>query len=119
MFRAARAAGRRTEEDVLKEPDRPERAIAAPPQLDRDTRADFRKAAVEALDALPEGTGRLIVDLSLTRLVDSAGLGCLILVQQHAAGRRQAVRLRGVSDEVRLLLQLTKLDELFETEGRA
>ena len=102
----------------MKDPDRIEQAIAAPSHLVTDTRAEFRKAAVEALDALPEGSGRLIADLSLTRMVDSAGLGTLILVQQHAAARHQVVRLRGLSEEVRLLLELTRLEDRFEIENR-
>ena len=96
--------------------DRVEKAIVAPPHLGGDTRGEFRRAAVDLLDAMPEATGVLVVDLSATRLVDSAGLGALILVRQHAAGRRQVVRLRGVAEEVRLLLVLTKLEDLFEIE---
>jgi anti-anti-sigma factor len=95
-----------------------ERMIAAPAHLGLETRAEFRRAAAELLDALPEGAGRLVVDVSLTRLVDSAGLGALILIQQHAAGRRLTVRLRGINEELRLLLSLTKLEDLFEIENR-
>jgi len=98
--------------------DRIERVIVAPSHLGGDTRAAFRRTAIELLDGMPEATGSLVVDLSATRLVDSAGLGTLILVRQHAAGRRQVVRLRGASEEVGLLLALTKLEDLFEIEDR-
>jgi anti-anti-sigma factor len=94
-----------------------ERAIAAPPLLSLETRTEFRRAALEQLDGMPEGSGTLIIDLSSTRHVDSAGLGVLMLVRQHAAGRRQAVRLRGVSEELRMLLALTKLEEQFILDG--
>ena len=60
------------------------------------------------------GERQLIIDLADTRTVDSAGLGALMLIQRHAAERRQIVALRSVSDELRFLLMLTKLDELFE-----
>src|SRR2546430_8920821 len=40
------------------------------------------------LELLPEGTGRLIIDISGTRQVDSAGLGALMLIQRKAAERR-------------------------------
>jgi len=90
--------------------------IVAPSHLGMETRAEFRRAAVELLDGLPRDTGCLVVDVSLSRLVDSAGLGTLIMIQQHAAERRQAVRLRGVSEELRLLLALTKLEDMFEVE---
>jgi anti-anti-sigma regulatory factor len=52
-------------------------------------------------------------------LVDSAGLGTLMLIQQHAAGRRLTIRLRGINEELRLLLVLTKLEDMFEVERPA
>ena len=93
-----------------------EKAIVAPAHLGADTRVDFRRAAVEMLDGMPESAGQLIVDLSATRLLDSAGLGVLILVRQHAAARGQTVRLRGVNENIRMLLVLTKLDDLFGSD---
>ena len=71
------------------------------------------------LDSVPVGDGRLVIDLCATGWVDCAGLGALVLVQRHAAARRQVVRLRGPNDEIRLLLMLTKLDDLFEVEESA
>lgn len=92
------------------------RELDAPEDLGLDTRAEFRRAATAIVDQLPEGQARLVLDLSQTRSVDSAGLGALMLVQRRAAERRVPVVLRGVSDEVRFLLVLTKLDDLFELE---
>ncbi len=94
-----------------------ETIVVAPEELGLETRSDFRRAAMKALADMREGNGRLIVDLSTTRTVDSAGLSSLILVQRRAASRRQVVRLRGVSEELRFLLVLTKLEDLFEVEG--
>lgn len=102
---------------AVRQPNGGLRTIVAPAHLGLDSRADFRRAAVELLDALPEGDGVLIVDLSATRLLDSAGLGALMLVRQHAAERRQVVRLRGVNEEIRMLLVLTRLEDLFDLEG--
>jgi anti-anti-sigma regulatory factor len=91
--------------------------IAAPEHLGLDSRNDFRKAAVSLLEQMPEGAGRLVIDLGATRKVDSAGLGSLMLIQRRAAERRQTVVLRNPSDELRYLLVLTKLDDLFELES--
>lgn len=91
-----------------------EKVISAPATLRLEQQAQFRSLAFESLDGLPVGDGRLVIDLSETRAVDSAGLGALMLVRRHAASRRQNVRLRGISDEIRYLLMLTKLDGLFE-----
>jgi anti-anti-sigma factor len=96
-----------------------ERVLAAPDRLGLDSRTMFRRSAVELLEQLAEGAGRLVIDLSATRQVDSAGLGALMLIQRRAAERRQSVCLRGASEELRFLLVLTKLDDLFELESGA
>jgi ABC-type transporter Mla MlaB component len=93
-----------------------ERTIAAPEDLGLDTRAEFRRRAVSLLEEMPEGEGRLVVDLGKTGRIDSSGLGVLMLVQRRAAERRQTVALRRATDEVRFLLTLTKLIDLFELE---
>jgi anti-anti-sigma factor len=90
--------------------------ITAPDHLGLESRTAFRQAAVSLLEQLPERTGRLVIELRGTRTVDSAGLGALMLVQRKAAERRQAVVLRRPNDELRFLLVLTKLDDLFEVE---
>lgn len=91
----------------------PTKVLAAPSALGLETRADFRRTAVTLLEQLPEGDAQLVIDLSATVTVDSAGLGALMLVQRRAAERRQQVVLKGANDEIRFLLVLTKLDDLF------
>ena len=92
------------------------REVVAPESLGLETRAAFRQMAVQALESMPEGESLLVIDLSASRHVDSAGLGALMLVQRRAGERRQRVALRAASDELRFLLVLTKLDDLFELE---
>ena len=94
-----------------------ERRLAAPEALGLDTRVEIRKNAIRLLEEMPEGVGRLVIDLSRTRHVDSAGLGALMLIQRRAAERRQVVVLRNASEEIRFLLVLTKLDDLFQLES--
>ena len=92
--------------------------VRAPPALDRDTRSEFRRAAMAAVEAFgrrAEGR-RLIVDLAGTSKVDSAGLGALIMLQQRSSEQRITVCLRGASEELRFLLVLTGLDDRFEFE---
>jgi len=96
-----------------------EKVLAAPEELGLESRTAFRRAATELLEQLPEGSGRLVIDLSGTRQVDSAGLGALMLIQRKAAERRLTVSLRGANEELRFLLVLTKLDDLFELESGA
>lgn len=100
----------------MRTPQEVERGIAAPDTLGLETRVQIRKAAIQLLEEMPEGTGRLVIDLGHTRSIDSAGLGALMLIQRRAAERRQAVVLRSPSEEIRFLLVLTKLYDLFQVE---
>jgi anti-anti-sigma regulatory factor len=93
-----------------------ERGLSAPDTLGLESRVEIRKAAISLLEDMPEGTGRLIIDLGRTRQVDSAGLGALMLIQRAATERRQTVVLRNPSEEIRFLLVLTKLYDLFHVE---
>lgn len=90
--------------------------IAAPEALRLEQRTGFRREATALLDRLAPGRGTLVIDLGATRAVDSAGLGALIVIHRQAAARRVDVRLVRVSEEIRFLLRLTKLDELFELD---
>ena len=92
--------------------------VRAPERLGLETRSSFRQEAMALLDQLPDG-GRLMVNLGATRAVDSAGLGVLMLVQRRAAERSQSVVLFRPNDELRFLLVLTKLDDLFEVQAQA
>jgi anti-anti-sigma factor len=93
-----------------------ERVIVAPVQLDLATRLDFRGEALRCVEGMRRGSGRLVVDLTATRSVDSTGLGVLIMIQRRAAQRRLRVALRGVNDDLRFLLTLTKLEDRFQVE---
>jgi anti-anti-sigma factor len=99
----------RTPQDV-------ERGLSAPDTLGLESRVEIRKAAIQLLEGMPEGSGRLVIDLGRTRHVDSAGLGALMLIQRRAGERRQTVVLRNPSEEIRFLLVLTKLSDLFQIE---
>jgi anti-anti-sigma factor len=91
--------------------------ITAPEELGLDTRVEFREGVIRELDRLPEGAS-VTIDLARTLRVDSAGLSTLMLVQRHAETRRQRVILLHPSDELRFLLALTQMNDLFEVEPR-
>lgn len=101
----------------MRSPQDVERALAAPETLGLETRVSIRKAAEQLLDEMQDGVGRLVIDLTYTRAVDSAGLGALMLIQRLAAERRHVVVLRNPSEEIRFLLTLTKLYDLFHVES--
>ncbi len=101
----------------MRTPQELERGLSAPDTLGLETRVQIRQAAIQLLEQMPEGTGRLVIDLGHTRYIDSAGLGALMLIQRRAAERRQAVVLRHPNEEIRFLLVLTKLYDLFQVEA--
>jgi anti-anti-sigma factor len=101
----------------MRSPQDLERGLVAPETLGLETRVEIRRAATQLLEQMPEGAGRLVIDLSATRQVDSAGLGALMLIQRLAAERRQVVVLRNPNEELRFLLVLTKLYDLFQVES--
>jgi anti-anti-sigma regulatory factor len=101
----------------MRSPHDAERTLTAPETLGLDTRVEIRTAAVKLLEEMPEGEGRLVIDLAGTRHVDSAGLGARMLIPRRAAERRQLVILRNLREELRFLLVLTKLDDLFQLES--
>ncbi len=92
------------------------RVVVAPEELDLDSRMIFRREALEALAVMSPGADVLEIDFSSTRSMDSSGLGALIVVQRKAAQIQMSVRLRGLSQELRFLLALTKLEDLFEID---
>lgn len=101
----------------MRTPQEVERGLSAPDTLGLETRVQIRKTAIQLLEEMPEGTGRLVIDLGHTRSIDSAGLGALMLIQRRAAERRQSVVLRNPNEEIRFLLVLTKLYDLFQVEA--
>ena len=103
----------------MRTPQEVERGLAAPETLGLNSRVEIREAAKRLLAELPVGTGRLVIDLSATRTIDSAGLGALMLIQRMAAERRQTVVLRAPSEEIRFLLVLTKLADLFDIDDES
>ena len=96
-----------------------EHVLAAPERLDLEQAEAFRSAAVALLDSLGQAPGRLVVDLHATDRIDSAGLRALILVRRRATKSNAAICLRGVSDEIRALLTLAKMEHLFEINDGA
>jgi len=93
--------------------------LKLPTRLGVDTRAAFREEARRVMESLDraEKEARLVLDLSGTERVDSAGLGALLAVQAQAAEARRQVVLRGASEEIRFLLVMTRLDDRFIIEN--
>ena len=92
--------------------------LVTPHRLVADTRLEFRRAALEYPEhATRRNARRLILDMRGTSEMDASGLGVLVLLQKRARERMVATKLVHAPQAVKQMLQLTKLDYLFELEG--
>jgi anti-sigma B factor antagonist len=57
---------------------------------------------------------RIVVDLSQVKQIDSGGLDTLLDCMVAVANRDGAVRLGGISAEAATVLELTRMDQVFE-----
>jgi anti-sigma B factor antagonist len=84
--------------------------VEGPAQFIIDNRSEVRQRVRSQLE---QGRSRVIVDLSQTEYVDSAGLGTLVLLNKEARAAGGCLVLAGLSEHVRDLLRLVRLDEVF------
>ncbi|MFN8573405.1 MAG: STAS domain-containing protein [Gemmatimonadaceae bacterium] len=92
--------------------------VAAPTALTAQTRVEFRSAALDCLERVGEESGdALTIDMSATHDIDACGLGILVMVTKRARERGLATRLFRPSEDVRSLLQTTRLEPLFQVRS--
>lgn len=85
--------------------------LDAPERFVVSNRFDLRERVLSALDC---GVRAIVLDLSLTDYIDSAGLGTLVLLAKRAREMGARVVLSGLNDRLADLLRLTQLDQVFE-----
>lgn len=83
--------------------------LALTGRLDVAAAADARLALAEALD---QGDGDLVLDLTALDAVDATGLGVLVGAHRRAGRSGRALVLRDVPPPVRRVLVLTRLDRV-------
>ena len=93
------------------------RILVAPQRLVAEARLEFRRAALEHLERVARGGAtRMIVDMQRTTDIDARGLGVLVLLQKRGRDLMIATKLLHPPVAVRQMLELTKLDYLFEID---
>lgn len=85
--------------------------VFLPSQLVMSNAADVRK---QIRNMLEEGTVKLILDLSEVEFCDSSGLSVLVSSLKIAEVRGGEVVLLKPTDDVRILIELTRLHLIFE-----
>jgi anti-sigma B factor antagonist len=81
-------------------------------ELTADTLETFQRAVAHQLE--DEHVRDLVLNLEEVPFVDSACLECLLDVQAQLAERLGVVRLAGLDENVRTILEITRLDGAFE-----
>ncbi len=95
----------------------PVQPLVAPYRLTSDHRLEFRRAVLESLEsAASSGEPAVEVDLARTIEVDASGLGVLVLLQKRARERGLRTKLVNTPRAVHDMLQITRLDSLFELD---
>lgn len=86
--------------------------IAVTGELDIRTAPDLRTAAMQGAAERP---GTVEIDLSGVSFMDSSGLGTLVSIKRDLEEAQSTLVLSSVPSKVMRILQLTRMDSLFET----
>lgn len=76
-----------------------------------DAESTFKKAVTRLLE---EGRVNLLIDLSAVGFLDSSGLGALVRALTNSQKEGGQTKLLNAGPQIRKLLQMTKLDSVFE-----
>lgn len=88
--------------------------LALTGRLDVHAAADVRQALADAVD---EGLGDLVLDLSAVQAVDATGLGVLVSAHRRAGRAGRTLVLRDVPEQVGRVLRVTRLDRVLHQDG--
>ena len=95
----------------------PAPVLAAPNRLVAETRHDFRRAVLRHLDDVTRRQGtHVVIDLRHTTEIDANGFGVLLLLQKRAREKMVGTRLLHAPMALRQIIELTKLEYLFDLE---
>lgn len=76
-----------------------------------DAETNFKKTVTRLLE---EGRVNLLIDLSGVGFLDSSGLGALVRALTNSQKEGGSAKLLKAGPQIRKLLQMTKLDSVFE-----
>ena len=84
-------------------------------QLVAGNRQQLREAVLNEID---RGARSIVIDFVDTGYVDSAGLGVLVSLSKKIRDANASLRLVNLNEDLRTLFELTRLDTLFDLDGR-
>jgi anti-sigma B factor antagonist len=83
------------------------------PRLDASFAPQFKTEMMEIVNG---GARRIVLDMSVVKLIDSSGLGALVSILKALNGQGSIV-IRGASPSVLGLFKLTRMDRVFTVEA--
>lgn len=83
-------------------------------QLIVGNRQELKRMILAEVEA---GTRRFVVDFAMTGYIDSSGLGILVSLSKKIREAGGRLRLASLSEDLRTLFELTRLDTLFDICG--
>ncbi|MEH2114373.1 STAS domain-containing protein [Nostoc sp.] len=69
----------------------------------------------EVSNILENGADVLLLDMKEVKFIDSSGLGALVSAMQMVRAANGKLFVCSISDQVRMLFELTKMDRIFKT----
>ncbi|MBD2532034.1 STAS domain-containing protein [Nostoc flagelliforme FACHB-838] len=69
----------------------------------------------EVSGILANGADILLLDMKEVNFIDSSGLGALVSAMQMTRNANAKLFVCSISDQVRMLFELTKMDRIFQT----
>jgi len=81
-------------------------------------RFDFSslQAFRSSYEAQPKKAEHYLINLSQSDYLDSSALGMLLALRDYAGGDASDIRITGCNPDIKKILVITKLDELFKIE---
>lgn len=92
--------------------DKTELTISVQGRFDFSTLQQFRQA-YESVTPKPKS---YVIDLKNSDYLDSSALGMLLALRDYAGGDAANIRILNPNDDIKKILVITKLDELFKIE---
>ena len=78
-----------------------------------DSHKDFRATYA---DLPPSSARKYIIDLSQVSYMDSAALGMLLVLRERSGGDASNITLKGATDNVQKILDISRFEQLFSIE---
>jgi anti-sigma B factor antagonist len=85
-------------------------------EMDMASQTAVYRDVVAALNLCRDNAPTVVVDLAGVTFLDSSGLGALVEIRRQALARKQSVTLRSPNERVTRVLQLARVDVLFEMD---